>query len=239
MNDRMKFRMTVFIVLFLLLAAAVVYLIIGTGSGNESADKDYSLPSLSFGTSPLQNYSPSPAAPAAYTPVPAAVPAAPVPTPMPTPVPTPLPTPVPTPMPTPEPTIPPLPAGTVLNSGSFVSSTGTLMDIHADWSAVVENDVSVSVNVNVYADHYSLTCIAGRTLNIALGENTITLEVPVIEYSGSPRISTLLGTGTLSVPMSTGQSVSLPFDAKWHFNGDYSNTHLDYLECSGIVDFQR
>lgn len=238
MNDRMKFRMTVFIVLFLLLAAAVVYLVIGTNSRN--SDTDYSLPSLSFGSSPLQNYTPASSAPvSSYTPVPTAIPATSAPTPVPTSVPTPAPTPAPTPMPTPVPTVPPVPAGTVLNSGSFVSNTGTLMDIHADWSAVVENDVSVSVNVSVYADHYSLTCIAGRTLNIALGDNTATLEIPVIEYSGSPRISTLLGTYSFSVPLSTGQSVSLPFNAKWHFNGDYSNTHLDYLECSGIVDFQR
>lgn len=238
MNDRMKFRMTVFIVLFLLLAAAVVYLIIGTNSRN--TDTDYSLPSLSFGSSPLQNNTQAASAPvSSYTPIPAAVPATPVPTLVPTPVPTPIPTPMPTPIPTPVPTVPPVPAGTVLNSGSFVSNTGTLMDIHADWSAVVENDVSVSVNVSVYADHYALTCIAGRTLNIALGDNTANLEIPVIEYSGSPRISTLLGTCSFSVPLSTGQTVSLPLGAKWHFNGDYSNVHLDYLECSGIVDFQR
>ena len=113
------------------------------------------------------------------------------------------------------------------------------MDIRAEWTAVVENEISVGVNVSVFAEHYQLTCIAGRTLNISFGDQSCTLEIPVIQYNESPRISTLLGTNTFSVPLSTGQSGAYPLDVQWHFNGEYSNTQLPVLECGGIIPVQR
>ena len=222
--------MTLFIVLFLLLVAIIIYIISGNGS-----DREYYSPGGAVNTDILPGLPTQSGADSAENGV--QITSAPVVTPIPTPIPTPEPT--PTPSPTPEPTPTPIPVGTLLGNGSFTSDTGTYLNIRADWAARVEDESNISVTVDVFSTHYALHSGSFRTLFIRLNGQYEGLYTPDIQYDDNILAETPMGSYTFLVPLAPGQTYSDTLGVEWHFGGFYGNQQLDVLECGGPIMVQR
>ena len=239
MNNSMKFKMTIFIVFFLLLVAVIVYILGG------NAEEPYTAPYTAADTvpavqtpQPIQNNVGQP-----VQNVPGSQPVQPELTPVPLPA-TPVPTPVPTPAPTPEPTPTPQPVGMPLGSGRLESSTGTLLNIHADWTAAVADESRADVTVTVYVDHYQLDFSAMKALTVSLGDLVQTLDgVDIHDYEPGLK-STPIGTTTFQIPLARGEQKNLPLSAKWTFNGAYGDGNgnkvdIGAIECAGTISISR
>ena len=215
MNTKTKIAATLFIVLFLVLIALIVALVAGNTTGEKASDYVDGGQMANAIQAALTDPT---AAPAAATQAPAASPAptaAPAATPEPTAAPTPEPTPAPTPTPAPE------VYGTALGSGSFTSDTGTYLNIEADWTAVTADSGHVELTVTVYATHYALNCTSYPSLYITVNGETKQLQSPEIDYSGSALSKTELNHATFSIAVASGQSITLPMEVRWNFNGIY------------------
>ncbi len=168
------------------------------------------------------------------------LPAEPTPEPTLLPLPTVEPTPTPTPEPTPEPTPTPAPVGTVLGMGSFQSNSPVAgLNIVADWTAETVDDNTVAVKVTVSANSYSLHLDPARSLNIALGEQYVTLDVPALTYDGSTMAKNELAGTTFNVSLPVGTSNTYTLAVEWHFGGSYMNTPIDVFECGGEIVLVR
>lgn len=156
------------------------------------------------------------------------------------PLPTVEPTPTPTPEPTPEPTPTAAPVGTVLGSGSFQSYSPVAgLNIVADWTAETVDDNTVAVKVTVSANSYSLHLDPARSLNIALGDQYVTLDVHALTYDGNTMAKNELAGTTFNVSLPVGASNSYTLAVEWHFGGAYMNTPIDVFECGGEIALVR
>ena len=161
----------------------------------------------------------------------------PAPAPQNTPAPTPSPTPTPAPTPTPEPTPEPQPVGTVLGSGTFKSTTGTWLDLRADWTAVSSGDTQVQITVVVSIDSYSLHLAAvPKSVNLSLGGQFVSLDGPAVDYDGRAALNTVLGTKTFTLDRS---AAPYSLAVEWHFGGTYGGTPLDVIECGGTISLSE
>ena len=258
MNNGVKIKATIFIVIFLLLVALIVYIIggngdvnlsqsstgVGTGSGQtadysqgytQGQDTGYNQTQSQSAAGDAQQYSqqyvqqPAQDATIVYT-------QSPVYTVAPTPMPTPEPTPIPTPT--------PQPVGMALGSGQFKSDSGSLLNIHADWSAAVESETTASVTVIVYLDHYQLDYDAYKNLKITVGDTTQTVDSTSIHYNTAALCATPIGTATFSVPVSRGEMKSFSFETDWYFGGVYGDgkgnkVNVDTITCKGDISIAR
>ena len=238
MNTKMKVRAVVFVIFFLLLAAAIVYIMTSTADREiVPYSPEFSIREQNQPESASQSSSNAPAA--AYTPAPTAQSAEAVPTPTPY-VPTPTPY-----VPTPTPYVPtPEPAGLPLGSGTISSGMPWLLNIHADWSAVTATNSRAEVTVVVYADHYSLHYNSFENLAIRLGDESHRLYANEIQSDLNQPQSTELGRYTYSVPLAKGEAISLPLSAVWEFGGTYGDGYghtvdIPSLRCEGTVTLTR
>ena len=263
MNNGMKVKVTLFIVLFLLVIALIVYIITGTGS----QQREYYNPNpVTYTAQPVQTPSPSPAP----TPVPTAVP-----TPAPTPFPTYAPqvTPQPAVTAAPEPaytpiqpvipvfidpeqtadpfspsiTIPPqnTVSAVVPGSGVFQSDSGARLNIHALWSVTAADADHVTVTVVVYADHYSISYTSYQSLFITLGDSRQALYANEIRSDSNELQQTELGRTSFTVPLSQGESRLWPLQVEWQFNGTYGRNEdgtpkeIRSITCGGTISLTR
>ena len=134
-----------------------------------------------------------------------------------------------------------IPVGTSLGSGTFRSDSGTSINIHADWSALVSGPNTVDLTVTAYVDSYSLyTTASPEALNIAVDGQYISLASPAIEIPTTVNpVSTLINNRTVSVNLSGGETRSVPVEVVWHYRGTYGNVYLDTIECGGTVTLSR
>ena len=239
MDTKTKVKMVLFLVIFILLVALIIFAITGTKSDREY----YQLNGLSTippqGTD-AQQPDGTTQAPAAVTAVPASTPA---PTPQPTPVPTPEPTPEPTPTPVPTPT--PQPVGMELGKGSFSSSDEYKLRIRADYRAYVIDENQVAVEVTATALHYAMYYTSYKTLFLSVNGVTENLDTPDIATDAGGLQETVLGTYTFTVQIPAGSSAQIPVNAKWNFNGTYGKDNdgnpisISNLECGGNITIVR
>ena len=234
----MKIRAVVFVIFFLLLAAAIVYIMTSTADREivpyspEFSIREQNQPDVVAPPSPVPyTLTPDPSTPS--TPVPYTL----------TPVP---PEPTPTPyVPTPTPHVPtPEPAGLPLGSGTISSGMPWLLNIHADWSAVTATNSRAEVTVIVYADHYSLHYNSFENLAIRLGDESHRMYANEIQSDLNQPQSTELGRYTYSIPLAKGETVSLPLSAVWEFGGTYGDGYghtveIESLRCEGTVTLSR
>ena len=237
MSGRMKFKISLIIVLFLLIMAVIVYIITGldtrreyytvsqteavedpTLQTTEPADytQENSQPSIAVAT-------PAPSAPVVLTPGPEDMPVA-----------TPEPTPTPAPSPTPEPVY-----GTTVGSGSFKSDTGSRMNIVTRWEAVTQDADHVSVRVTVSAQHYSLHMISNRNVFISFNGEYQAFECPAVDTDDNSLQETELASYTFSVSLGSGESKTMPLAVEWQFHGSYGDVDLDVIECGGDITLSR
>lgn len=238
MNTKMKIRAVVFVIFFLLLAAAIVYIMTSTADREMVPySPEFSIREQNQPDAAPQSSGNAPGA--AYTPAPTVQPAEAIPTPTPY-VPTPTPY-----VPTPTPYVPtPEPVGLPLGSGTISSGMPWLLNIHADWSAVTATNSRAEVTVIVYADHYSLHYNSFENLAIRLGEESHRMYANAIQSDINQLQSTELGRYTYSVPLAKGETVSLPLSAVWEFEGTYGDGYghtveIPSLRCEGTVTLSR
>ena len=234
----MKIRAVVFVIFFLLLAAAIVYIMTSTADREiVPYSPEFSIREENQPDAAPQSSGNAPGA--AYTPAPTDQPAEAVPTPTPY-VPTPTPY-----VPTPTPYVPtPEPVGLPLGSGTISSGMPWLLNIHADWSAVTATNSRAEVTVIVYADHYSLHYNSFENLAIRLGDESHRMYANAIQSDINQLQSTELGRYTYSVPLAKGETVSLPLSAVWEFEGTYGDGYghtveIPSLRCEGTVILSR
>lgn len=225
MNNN-RFKAVLFIVLFLLVVAIVVFIIT-----SNSDKRDYT--PVSMQTSQPADITP---VPEISTPYPTIHITDPTPTPFITP--TPIPTPEPTPTPTPE----AQPAGTVILTGRFTSDSGTegMLDIDANYTVSVFDNENVQLTISVDLKHFSLNTIGGPRLHISAGEQFVTIDTPEISYDGGQgQMTTPLGSHTFILSVPAGQTVSVPVQVSWDFGGSYHGVELDSINCGGYVQVVR
>ena len=177
--------------------------------------------------------------PAQATPTPTLLPlptAAPTTAPVVTPAPTPTPTPIPTPIPT--------PTVTDLGSGSFKSTTGTYLNLVADWKAVTLNENQVQINVKVSANSYALDSASFDNVHISLGDKYVTCSSNAINYTGNALADNELASYTFTVDMPAGTSNTFNLQAVWDFNGVYGSPSMGAvpiysIECGGQISLVR
>lgn len=150
------------------------------------------------------------------------------------------PTPVPVPTATPAPTPTPAPVGQVLDSGSFRSQTGLPIDIRADWTATVLDNERIQIQVMVVLESYALQIAEGyRAVNVSVGDQYASCDAPAVDYDGSAKLETVLGTTSHSLYLSQGTSGSFPLAVEYHFGGVYSGEELPVIECGGSITLSR
>lgn len=250
MTNGIKIKATLFIVLFLLLIAVIVFILQGNKSDMGNTNPYSSIPTVPpvVTDAPVQQayQTPEPNIPQTYS-YPTAAPVYVTPQPIQTQPPEIFITPEPvivTLEPIPVPTITPQPVGMTLGSGSFRSVSGSLLDIHADWTATVADEDTATVTVTVYADHYQLYNSAMPSLYITVGNSTETLMTAEIQYDESALRSSVLGSASFRVPVSSGSSTTVPLSVKWNFGGTYGDGHgnrvdVSVLDCSGNITLSR
>ena len=213
----MKIRAVVFVIFFLLLAAAIVYIMTSTADREiVPYSPEFSIREQNQPDAAPQSSGNAPGA--AYTPAPTVQPAEAVPT--------------------------PEPVGLPLGSGTISSGMPWLLNIHADWSAVTATNSRAEVTVIVYADHYSLHYNSFENLAIRLGEESHRMYANAIQSDINQLQSTELGRYTYSVPLAKGETVSLPLSAVWEFEGTYGDGYghtveIPSLRCEGTVILSR
>ena len=134
-----------------------------------------------------------------------------------------------------------IPTGTSLGSGSFRSDSGTSINIHADWNAVVSGTNTVDITVTAYVDSYSLyTTASPDVLNIAVDGQYFSLASPAIEIpTTTTPVSTKINSRTVTVTLSGGETRNIPVEVLWHYRGTYGGTYLDSIECGGNITLSR
>ena len=158
----------------------------------------------------------------------------------PTVAPTPVPTPEPTPAPTPVPTPTPAPVGQVLDSGSVRSQTGLPIDVRADWVATVLDSDRVQVQVTVVLESYALQLAESyKAVNVSVGDQYASCNSPAVDYDGSAKLETVLGTTSHTLYLAQGTSDSFPLAVEYHFGGTYSGEELPVIECGGSIVLSR
>ena len=229
----MKLKITLLIIAFLLLVAAIVYIM--APSGGQKTDPYTPGFSVREENQPAsgQNSVPATAEPApAVTAVPVITPTPYVPTPTPY-------------VPTPTPFVPtPDPVGQPLGSGTIASTTPWLLHIHADWSAVTAAAGNAKVEVIVYADHYPISYNSFESLIIRLGDDSHRMYANEIHSDVNQLQHTELGRYTYTIPLAPGESKMLPLSAVWEFNGYYGDgsghsIEIPSLRCEGTVTLSR
>ena len=134
-----------------------------------------------------------------------------------------------------------IPTGTSLGSGSFRSDSGTSINVHADWNAVVSGTNTVDITVTAYVDSYSLyTTASPDVLNIAVDGQYFSLASPAIEIPTTTQpLSTQINSRTVTVTLSGGETRNIPVEVIWHYRGTYGGTYLDSIECGGNITLSR
>lgn len=235
---RGKIKAVLFIIVFVLAVAIVCNALIDLSEASEpeaTADPYLGTPVPDEG----QNGSLSleTASPATATPVPVQTV---VPTAAPTIAPTVAPTPVPVPTATPTPAPTAAPVGQTLANGSFRSQTGLPIDIRADWVATVLDNDRVQIAVTVVLESYALQIAESyNAVNVSVGDQYASCSAPAVNYDGSIKLETVLGSTTHTLYLAGGTSDVFPLAVEYHFGGVYSGEELPVIECGGVITLSR
>lgn len=127
---------------------------------------------------------------------------------------------------TPEPTEPPIPEA----SGSIASSTGTGLNIRADWYTLPGGQ---TLQVDVYCLSYSLTTAAQwQSVQLQVGGQSYAADSRAISYDGSDLVTSPLASFTVETPPS-GSSITVT----WNYKGSYSGTELNEITATGSISY--
>lgn len=154
--------------------------------------------------------------------------------------PTPEPTVEPTPEPTPEVTPVPIPVNTVFADGIFKSDTGALIDIMADWNAVVIDNETVKVTVNVNLSSYTLYLMESfNGVQVSVGDSYKSSSTPAVTHEDNTLLITPLATTEHYIKLSAGNTATYPVQVVYNFGGTYHQVDLPTIECGGYITLAR
>lgn len=150
-------------------------------------------------------------------------------------------TPGPTETPEPEPSLDPsVPVTRQLNlSGDFASSTGTNLNIGVKWTAESKNDETIKLTVTSYVYSYAMHCgpVSGT---MSVNGQSESFSSGTMSYDSTEKLQAVkLHTMTLYLPISVGETVSIPVSVSWNFDGEYNGQQFDgitveqYIEIAG------
>lgn len=143
-------------------------------------------------------------------------------------------------MPTAEPLQPAVPQGEVIDNGSFVSETGTPLNLRAEWTATVLDDQYVKVTVNVYLDSYQIEVRElYDAVNVSVGDQYASANSPAIKWENNTKLSTLLASTEHTLYLPAGSGDSFPVAVQYQFGGTYSKVELPVIECGGTIYLNR
>ena len=134
---------------------------------------------------------------------------------------------------TPEPTPTPAPTNVSLGNGSFVSDTGTGLNLRCDWTAEATGDGKAVITLQISADSYQidLSAMPGGIL-LRVGSQTGTLDQPELHNDQPGKVNTFFGTKSFTVSLSEG---SVPVAIEWQYRGSYSGVDLPVIYCGGTI----
>ena len=233
-----RIKAVLFIIVFLLVIAVAVNLLMDMQSSRKQAEAtpaadpyaNTPVPSVTGQAQGIETAAPSALPTVAPT-------VAPTPVPTPTPV---RPTSSPAPMPTAEPLQPAVPQGEVIDNGSFVSETGTPLNLRAEWTATVLDDQYVKVTVNVYLDSYQIEVRElYDAVNVSVGDQYASANSPAIKWENNTKLSTLLASTEHTLYLPAGSGDSFPVAVQYQFGGTYSKVELPVIECGGTIYLNR
>lgn len=158
----------------------------------------------------------------------------PVPTETPEPTPEPTPSPEPTPEPTPEPEI----SGEQIGAGTFRSDTGISLNLSCDWKAVSLPDGKAEVTISVNLESRMLHTRA-QPLKFTLGTQSVTITAAAVDYDEKENLITPMGSKTFTIDLAQGETVTLPLEVEWQFQGTYSGKEFPVLSCGGDITLER
>lgn len=122
-------------------------------------------------------------------------------------------------------------SGEVLNSGFFLSNTGTGLNIRADWSVVRDLMGMKVLEVRVSACSYSLSSIAlENAVELSVNGAVYVSNSAAVDYRGRDMTSNLLA--SFSIPNLVG---SVTLAAVWRFRGTYSGVALNEIRAEGTA----
>ena len=119
----------------------------------------------------------------------------------------------------------------VTGSGSFMSNTGTGLNIVVNWYA----------GVDAYGNHGLLAVVGATSGNLMAGSlaNSVELNVNGMMYAASNNAINYMGGGmttntlaTFTIPNVYGQ---VSISAVWHFNGSYGGVPIGSVYASGMA----
>ena len=132
----------------------------------------------------------------------------------------------------------------VIGTGTFVSDSGTWLNIHADWSVKTISTSQIEVTVTVYVDHQSLfTGAIDDSVGIQVDGQYVTFNSPKINYDKNDPKMTELASHTFTVDLAQGESRNIGISVAWGYGGEYGSpkgrVKIDSLECGGTVAVTR
>lgn len=123
--------------------------------------------------------------------------------------------------------------GQLISSGSFVSQTGTSLNLLVSWEAASDGFGQKTLYITVSALSSSLQCAAlPNTLEIIVNGMSYVTTPNAIDYHGGGSVSHVLGGCT--VPNAYGPA---SITASWRFNGVIGGVPLGTITVTGMANF--
>ena len=109
-----------------------------------------------------------------------------------------------------------------LDSGSMSGETETMLGIHADWSAISENDGTVNLSIDVFADHRRMNYSARGKIIVTVGDYSRSLYSPDINDIHTTPVTTPIGSFNFNIPVDKSQrQTALDVNICWEFGDNY------------------
>ena len=123
--------------------------------------------------------------------------------------------------------------GEVISSGSFVSQTGTSLNLLVSWNAVADSFGQKTLYVTVSATSYSLYSAANpNTLELNVNGMSYVATPNAISYGGNTQVTNTLA--SFQIPNAVSPAM---ISASWRFNGVISGVPLNTIYASGMAIF--
>ena len=65
------------------------------------------------------------------------------------------------------------------------------------------------------------------------------MQAPAIDYDGTDRIITEMGSKAFTIDLRQGETKTIPVTAEWQFMGSYSGKTLNAVTCGGNITVTR
>ena len=121
--------------------------------------------------------------------------------------------------------------GGAIGSGSFMSNTGTSLNIIVNWYA----------GADLYGNHELMVVVSASSGNLVAGSllNGVELSVNGMIYSATNNAVNYMGGGMTTTPLATfvipNVYGTVNLAAVWHFNGSYSGVPIGNVFASGTA----